>query len=581
MYVRLPENVYRCCYLNCVEKENLAVIPKKRRYEVLQHFKLFIPKLSRMCPVHQVIENWDECIESSKTEFTPKQSQELLDLLIKKPKENKKIFVTATQKDTSLTNDQFLNLFQSLTSLRANIKNENKSKLALKMYLNRLRTGDTLIRNRTNFGMGQKKQATQLKIVREALLADFVPHHLGFDSFDRNSLINNSSQMVRNIFGGNKVVIVADGTYIYVNKSGNFDMQRKTYNDQKKRNFVKPMVFTATNGKIIEIFGIFEAIINDAKIMKLIMNDESMRNKLKENDMFILDRGFRDCVKDLEREGFIVKMPALVQKSEARNGQLTTQQGNESRLVTACRFVVESRNGHLKSIFKIFSRTWSTKEIPHLMNDIRIAAALINAYRMTIESNKEDATEIAREMKERVSLKNKFATIVNSKRFQSLVKHSKLIDPNLVEFPIISLERMKKISLGSYQLKMTRSYLAEHMRKSNNELELYEYPIEKIQQTFDFFIEKGNKVNLKIYFTKMYSRFQSKKYHMVYIMCDLSKNGVNAISGYSCDCKHGLRMVGSCCHTIALISYLSHYRFKGDITEIAANINQSCFPDRK
>lgn len=98
----------------------------------------------------------------------------------------------------------------------------------------RLRTGDTLTRNRDIFQVCDKTQAKYLRFVREAMLDDFVPVNLGFEYFDRQKIIENTSQMARMLYGEDKAIIVADATYIYYNKSGNFKLQRITYNDQKK-----------------------------------------------------------------------------------------------------------------------------------------------------------------------------------------------------------------------------------------------------------------------------------------------------------------------------------------------------------
>lgn len=67
------------------------------------------------------------------------------------------------------------------------------------------------------------------------------------------------------------LISVADGTYIYCNKSGNFDFQRKTYSKQKLRNFIKSMVVVTTDG-YVDVLGPFEATENDAKIMIKIVN---------------------------------------------------------------------------------------------------------------------------------------------------------------------------------------------------------------------------------------------------------------------------------------------------------------------
>lgn len=84
-------------------------------------------------------------------------------------------------------------------------------------------------------------------------------------------------------------------------KSANYEFQKLTYSGQKNRNFLRPMVCVTTNGYIIDVFGPFEAVRNDAKCMKAILdNDPSVPELLQPGDVFIFDRGFRDCLEDIE-----------------------------------------------------------------------------------------------------------------------------------------------------------------------------------------------------------------------------------------------------------------------------------------
>src|SRR5580765_290288 len=95
-------------------------------------------------------------------------------------------------------------------------------------------------------------------------------------------------------------------------------------------------------------------------------------------------------------------MPALLQ--QGRN-QLTTEEANDSRLVTKTRWIVEARNGHIKTIFKFFQQIIP---IPHLLNlgdFYRIAGAIINRYRPVIEMQGANA-ELARQMLERAKTPN-------------------------------------------------------------------------------------------------------------------------------------------------------------------------------
>lgn len=53
------------------------------------------------------------------------------------------------------------------------------------------------------------------------------------------------------------------------------------------------------------------------------------------NDVFVLDRGFRNCAIDLESLGYEVHFPPRKDRNE---GQLTIEQANKSRLVTIIRW---------------------------------------------------------------------------------------------------------------------------------------------------------------------------------------------------------------------------------------------------
>ncbi|CAG4969726.1 unnamed protein product [Colias eurytheme] len=102
------------------------------------------------------------------------------------------------------------------------------------------------------------------------------------------------------------------------------------------------------DGYIIEASGPYAATSSDASIMKNILRnhngprEEAVINYfLEAGDVFIVDRVFRDAV----------SMPPT--KSRDQN-QLTREEANKSKLITMCRWVVESINGRFKSDFKMF-----------------------------------------------------------------------------------------------------------------------------------------------------------------------------------------------------------------------------------
>lgn len=63
-----------------------------------------------------------------------------------------------------------------------------------------------------------------------------------------------------------------------------------------------------------------------------------MLNWLQDDDIILLDRGFRDAVPTMQTLGFHVQMPSFLNGKK----QFTTEEANQSRLVTANRWVVES-----------------------------------------------------------------------------------------------------------------------------------------------------------------------------------------------------------------------------------------------
>lgn len=63
----------------------------------------------------------------------------------------------------------------------------------------------------------------------------------------------------------------------------------------------------SSDGLIAATYGPYSARQNDAKIVQHIMNkQDSIFNDLKDGDVIVVDRGFRDSVRDLKRRSFQV-----------------------------------------------------------------------------------------------------------------------------------------------------------------------------------------------------------------------------------------------------------------------------------
>ena len=144
-------------------------------------------------------------------------------------------------------------------------------------------------------------------------------------------------------------------------------------------------------------------------------------------------------------------------------------QANETRLVTKVRWIIEDINGCIKSQFRIFDGTIQNKMLLHIMDDLKIACALINCFYTRKLSDIEDSIEIAQEMKKNVSKKNEL-----EKYFKKSAKNLfELLDTStLNDFPKLPIEDIrKKITFGWYQINQALSYLAEHFDK-NGDIEI-------------------------------------------------------------------------------------------------------------
>ena len=162
--------------------------------------------------------------------------------------------------NTGFKRVDFLYLCSQLRSLR--ITQQRTISQALAVYLFWLKTGLEIRTVATHFEISNHFDVFRyINQIREGLTSSFVKYNLGVDHLSRNEWVSNNSQIATELFCTNKdqFIIIADGTYCYCQKSSNNFFQRKTYSVQKKQHLVKPFVVTASNGRIVDIFGLYEA----------------------------------------------------------------------------------------------------------------------------------------------------------------------------------------------------------------------------------------------------------------------------------------------------------------------------------
>jgi hypothetical protein len=204
---------------------------------------------------------------------------------------------------TGFTKAEFLYILNHLKNIDFKNSPGRTREQALAIYLFWLKTGISQEMIKSIFNIkDQQTVSSYCQQVREALMKDFVPQHLGIDSFSRKQWLDTNTGIASVLYDLNDIRLctVADGTYCYCEKPADNYLQRLLYSGQKKRHLVKIFIICATNGRIIDVFGPFAATMNDASILKYLMEKvPQARNIFQDDDVILLDRGFRDILKDM------------------------------------------------------------------------------------------------------------------------------------------------------------------------------------------------------------------------------------------------------------------------------------------
>jgi hypothetical protein len=384
-----------------------------------------------------------------------------------------------------------------------------------------------------------------------------VPNNLGANHLTRQEWIEQNNFIPKQLFnvGDDELMFIADGTYIYCQKSKYNTLQRKQYSMQKNRHLVKPFVICTTTGKIVDIFGLFPATDNDAKIIETILksNDEQckeFRTLLQPNDHIILDRGFRDSISTLENKYKLkTHMPTcLVGKQK----QLTTYQANTSRFVTKSRNIVEVLNGRLKTRFRANDKIHANVTLQHTMQDLRISASLLNRFSENYVTDRDNETTIVNNMMAKLNTNNRLESMFLEQHIdKKRTVYEKLHSGSIKNFPKLDNSTIiNTITLGTYQLKQAASYIHENFDENGD-------------KTIEIFADNSNLFgqNTHLIRTRIQSRHSNSTKYNSYITYSSEPNDNNPIKDWYCTCKSGKRTVGTCSHVASVIYYLSNARY--------------------
>lgn len=534
--IYIPESA-RCCPLHLDEQGFLLRV----LFPGLQYVNR--PYRMKGVQLHHFLQSWRELSMTEERKFTD--------------------YTTFSEEEFRLispvTKEQFLDMFAFCDPVPQENGVRHIHKKDLLMFLCKLRQGlpDDLLKIIFNYS---SRQAVSIAIttVRKSLMLRFVPESIGLNAITRRDYIDRHvTEFANELYNPDvnvpKVIAYIDGTYSYIPKCSNFKALRQSYCVYKGRHLVKPALIVAPDGYILDIHGPYfsDTRNNDAAMLRNEFQADAgaLREWLGDGAILIVDRGYRDVLPLLENLGIDCQMPPLLQRGQR---QFDTEEANESRLITKTRWIIEARNGHIRSIFKFFKNIISMSHVIHLREFYLIAGSIINRYREPILM--EGATrELARTIHQKLHAVNTVRARVeaeNLARRNGMWNH--LNEDHLPLFPRLDLNYLKELTVGIYQINLAPAYIQDKLAREGAEiLELDEH--------------NNEPGFLRV---RLYSRFRNATRYQLWIAYQSEEdleNDDEPILGYYCTCKSGSRTLGTCAHVASVLWYLSYARHQPNV----------------
>ncbi|OXA45584.1 hypothetical protein Fcan01_19479 [Folsomia candida] len=477
----------RRCFI-CKSVTGRKRVPDSAILQVLQRHYIYIPPKNRTCASH--LENNQFTNEALIQITADKQSFELSGPDITKwiaqllKHIDNKVTILDFGKNSHIkpedyhlllgvTRDQFLEL---LEICRHHIHSSSNRSVenALALFLLKMRLDLPQKVLALLFGIdGQQRVSETITRVAEVLDREFVPYNLGCGEMhlNREMAESHDSEFYHRILDTppKSLHVTCDATYLNIQKPSNFEVQRKTFSLHKFRNLVKPMLIVFADGYILDADGPWFSDFknNDANILEKIVNRAgagTLLILLQPGDVFILDRGFRDFVEKLRALGFKVYMPELLKGKT----QFSADEANQSRKVTMLRLIVEVVNGQIKLRFRFFDSIIQATYLPKMAMFFRIACAIHNKYGTRFRKSPENEDYIINEV---------IGDMDRANTLEMLIKDNGLLrkqiiwtaptEADLANFPILSIDDLKKITLGTFQIRMADSYTNQHLQEED------------------------------------------------------------------------------------------------------------------
>ncbi|CAF4571742.1 unnamed protein product [Rotaria magnacalcarata] len=109
------------------------------------------------------------------------------------------------------------------------------------------------------------------------------------------------------------------------------------------------------------------------------------------------------------------------------------------------------------------------------------------------------------------------------------------------QFPPLTEDNIRDLTFGSYQIRMAKSYIIEHIRQSQKHEEM------------EFIVERSDEHDHLVR-ARFQSRHSNNKNHIATVQ--FKHNTQQPIDAWYCTCFAGAREVGMCSHITALVWHL-------------------------
>ena len=141
----------------------------------------------------------------------------------------------------------------------------------------------------------QQQISHYLSQIRFAMNEEIVPLFLGANK-GKDFFLKHNTESVKILhdFDDETLAVIVDGTYTKLEKSSNNDFQYLSYSLQKSQNLIKPFIMCCADGYFIDCYGPFQANMNDAQILRYVLEkDEHLTELFSPSNkiMLFLDRG--------------------------------------------------------------------------------------------------------------------------------------------------------------------------------------------------------------------------------------------------------------------------------------------------